>query len=256
MRWDTASLVLLLLGAPAGCGGDARAAEVGQPPEVVRAFLQAIASGDAERVAGFVRTPLDRPHPLPPVRDAADFVARFDELLPASLRAELLRSTADDWARVGWRGTMFDNGRLWIDDDGELWASNEHSPLERRRRLELIARDRASLHEDLRAFDEPVLRWRTSRYRVRVDRMADGALRYASWRRDAPMAARPDLVLSDGEHQVEGTARNETYRWQNGKTHYVCAMNRVGPNGTPPYELRVTRGDEVLLDEPAEPFYP
>lgn len=234
------------------CGVDASAGPRAQPSS----FREALATGDASLASQWVRYPLRRPFPLPPVADAEDFVRRFDELFPAALLGDVAASKDEDWQRVGWRGVMFGNGRLWIDDEMRLFGHNEESAREREHREGIIARDRALLDETLRGHAEPVLRWLTADYRVRVDRMPDDSLRYTSWRRDAPLGAKPDLELHRGERVFEGSGGNEHYLWRNGAHTYRCEITVLGSAESVPLELVVLRGDEVLLEQAAEVSYP
>lgn len=234
------------------CGADV-SAKLRAP---VASFRQALATGDAQVVSRWVRYPLPRPYPLPPVGDAQNFVERFDELFPEQLVADVAASKDDDWQRVGWRGVMFGNGRLWIDDELRLSGHNESSQAEDAHRSTLIERDRRALAESLQGHGRPVLRWQTKTYRVRIDRMPDEGLRYTSWRREAPLNATPDLQLFDGKRVFEGSGGNEHYDWRNGKHSYHCELTPLGGRDSMPLALVVRRGDKVLLAEEAVDYYP
>jgi len=238
-----------------GCTQGPAHAATEDPAQEATDFRSALATGDAAIVAQWVELPLARPHPLPPIRTPSELAERFDELFPDELVQAVVASKPEHWQQVGWRGVMFDNGKLWLHDGGKLFASNVHGEREQRHRERLIAADRSRLHASLRGHAEPVLHWRTKGFRVRVDRMPDDSLRYASWRRDAPANAEPDLVLAGGDRDVQGTARNETISWTNGEHRYVCRITRVGPDDAPPLELAVFRGDEQLTAQAAEPIY-
>tara|TARA_R110002096_G_scaffold1787_4_gene9350 strand:- start:1890 stop:2648 length:759 start_codon:yes stop_codon:yes gene_type:complete len=234
------------------CGADVSA----RPRASVEGFRQALATGDAQVVCQWLRYPLRRPYPLPPVASEQDCIECFDELFPKHLIDEVAASNDDDWQRVGWRGIMLGSGRLWLDDEQRLIGHNEHSPTENARRLGLIERDRSQLAKSLQGHVEPETRWQTKTYRVRIDRMPDDGLRYTSWRRDAPLDAAPDLELHNGVCEFQGSGGNMHYEWRRGKHTYRCVQTPLGGPDSLPLELEVRRGEDVLLTEAAVVFYP
>ena len=234
------------------CGVDVAA----NPRESVAGFRQAVGTGDASIMSQWVCYPLSRSYPLRPVEDAKDFVARFAELLPAPFLAEIAVSSDSDWQQVGWRGVMFDGGRMWLDDQQRMRALNESSTVEMAHRNAIIDRDRNALAASLQDYDEPILRWQTKSYRIRIDRMRDGGLRYTSWRRGSPLGAEPDLKLLRGVHEFDGSGGNHHYRWTRGKQSYRCVITLLGSRESVPFELEVRRGEGVLQVEAGTTYYP
>jgi hypothetical protein len=239
-----------------GCDQPTASAASGSGPRPTSDFRSALATRDAATVAQWIVLPLPRPFPLPPIRDPQDLAARFGEVFPEELVSAVADSRPEDWEQVGWRGVMFDHGKLWLRDSGELFACNAHGEREQQHRARVVAADRAGLHPSLRNHEEPVLCWQTEDFRVRVDRMRNGSLRYASWRRAASKDAQPDLVLHGGDREIQGTARNESLTWTNGDYVYACRITHVGPDDAPPFELAAWRGEQQLVAQAAEMLYP
>lgn len=249
--WFIGSLAFLGMLVTA-CGADVAA----KPRESVASFRQAVGTGDAGVMSQWVRYPLSRNYPLRPVVDAKDCMARFAELLPAPFLEEIADSSDDDWQQVGWRGIMFDGGRMWLDDQQRMRALNESSAAEVARRNAIIERDRNALAASLQDYAEPILRWQTKSYRIRIDRMRDGGLRYTSWRRGSPLHAKPDLQLLHGMHEFDGSGGNHHYEWHQGKQSYRCVITLLGSGESVPFELEVRRGEEVLQAEAGTTYYP
>ena len=109
-----------------------------------------------------------------------------------------------------------------------------------------------ALHTSVREFEQPVLCWQTEQFRVRVDRMPDGVLRYASWPREAALDAEPSLVLTGGEHRLDGSGGNEYYEWRNGAHTYLLSNLRVMTAEMDPMSLTVLKNGEKLLQQRAE----
>ena len=73
------------------------------------------------------------------------------------------------------------------------------------------------LHSSLREYESLVLLSRTSRDRVRIDRMNDGSYRYAAWTVSRPMSDQPDIVLLNGAGSADDdnwVFRNKDYEYQ------------------------------------------
>ena len=73
------------------------------------------------------------------------------------------------------------------------------------------------LHSSLLEYESLELLSRTSRDRVRIDKMNDGSYRYAAWTVSRPMSEQPDLVLLNGSFRENGRIwvfRNREYEYQ------------------------------------------
>ena len=252
MRDWLAGLLAFVVVLLAACGADVAA----KSRESVTGFRQAVGTGDPRMISQWVRYPLSRRYPLRPIEDAKDCMARFTELLPAPFLAQVAASSDGDWQQVGFRGVMFDSGRVWLDDQQRMRALNRSSEAEIARRDGIVERDRIALVASLQEYDEPVLRWQTKTYRLRIDRMGDGQLRFTSWRRGSPLDAMPDLELLSGVHEFDGSGGNHHYEWKDGERSYRCVITLLGSYESEPFELEVRRGKEVLQSEAGAVFYP
>ena len=63
----------------------------------------------------------------------------------------------------------------------------------------LIDIERKSLHPSLRNYVEPICLLFAGKYRIRIDLMHDGNIRYSSWKKDAATSDIPDLVIYGGK---------------------------------------------------------
>lgn len=186
--WLAAAFAALAL---AGCSGPAE--EPGPPSSVGPADLaaspiarlaKAIEDGDAATVAAAVSYPLRREPPLPDIRDESGFIERFPVIFDETFRNRMRSGRfSEDWEEVGWRGTMYDNGKLWVAgtlaDGGKIYWINYQSAEEGRLREALLEKERATLHPSLAGTCDLVLCFATDDGIVcgRVDREGDDEFR-------------------------------------------------------------------------------
>ena len=116
-------------------------------------------------------------------------------------------------------------------------------------RKKIISSDKQRLHESVKIFGEPILEWRTIRFHMRIDELGEGEYGYAAWSKNKTLDEEPDLILTNGELRMDGSGGNHHYISSNGQCKYICYVNVTGTSATPPGNLQVYRGEELLLSE-------
>ena len=124
-------------------------------------LAKAIEDGDAAFVANHVLYPLGRATPLPSIANEEEFVKLFPILFDEAFRERMRAgSFTNDWTEMGWRGTMFGNGELWVDgtihDGGAICGVHYQSDAERNLWKEAIESERKTLHESIADICDPV----------------------------------------------------------------------------------------------------
>lgn len=217
----------------------------------VKKFIRVVARNDRKALAKSVSYPLHRMVPLSRIDNPKQFLIAFDEILDEKiLKAISTSKVPADWSEMGWRGIMFQDGSLWLDEEGKITAINYQTEIGRRKRVELIEADKQQLYSTLRDFVEPVLEWETSKFRIRIDRISQDKFRYAAWPVSKKTTERPDLVLRNGSITFDGSGGNHYYDFKSGPYHYHCIVNVIGTVDDPPGELEVTKQDKVVLSQP------
>ena len=122
---------------------------------------------------------------------------------------------------------------------------SSHSDSEKQYLETLIEKDRQQLHESLRDYEKPGWIASAGKYRIRIDRMSNGKLRYASWNKDKPISAPADLVIIGGEH--DGSRWWDSFTFKNGEYTYNLWHNVMGPANGPFRALEVFKGDKRIL---------
>lgn len=158
----------------------------------------------------------------------------------------------EDWSDAGWRGIMLHNGIVWIDYDGKLITPNYTSDKEKTIEEKWINYEKELLHTDLKDFKETIHTIETDKLIVRIDLLEDGKYRYASWSIDSEISDKPDLVINNGERTLDGSGGNHHFTFTNGQYSYIVFVNFLGTGETPPFNLEVTKNNEVVLNQSAE----
>lgn len=217
-------------------------------PALMR-FIEAVKTDDPNKIGDFIDYPLRRQNPLPSVKDKADFVARYDDIFDSKLKAAIIKSNVDDdWCQVGLRGIIFEDssligmsGAIWFQDseDGKLQALNYQSPREAELARGILEKERNKLYKALRDFKKNFTILETDKFIIRIDEMEDCSQRYAAWSKPKTMSDKPDIILGNGRREYYGSGGNHSYIFKNGKYFYVCSINWLRSNETPPANLSV-----------------
>lgn len=203
---------------------------------VVR-FLEAFRSDDDGDLARLIDFPVFRGYPVVAPIQRDQFSARFDDLFDSELAQFIIASDPEDWEMGGWRGIVLRGPRgahVWLHHDGSLrgvyggwkpaWIAEWHR---------LINLERSQLHPSLHEYARPILDWETESHRIRIDSVAGGSYRYASWKLGAPRRSRPDLVLPDGRLFGHGGCGNHQYDFVIGEYLYQVMIHSCDGSATP-----------------------
>lgn len=215
--------------------------------ETVARFIAFVKNNARDSVAASVSFPFKRQYPIQAINNKQEFLKRYDAVFDEKLIEMISNSNpAKDWSAMGYRGMMLFQGKVWLDYDGMLLAVNYQSAFEIGEKNRLIALDKSRLYKPLRSFKEPVCVLQTDRHIIRIDQMADGTYRYASWKKGHGMNEKPDIVVLRGEFIPEGSGGNHSYVFRNGAYKYECEIIIIGEDDTLPAYLNIYKGDKEI----------
>lgn len=219
--------------------------------QLVLPIVNAFKSNDKKYIAKSIQYPLKREVPIPAINNEQEMLMRFNEVFDDKIVQRILESDpSNDWSKLGWRGIMFMHGDLWLDSEGDIISVNYQSAQEESMKAQLIEQQKSALHASIAVFKSPVLEWQTKKFRVRIDLMEDDSYRYAVWKVAASTSSKPDLILSNGEKNFDGSGGNHSYVFLNGHYTYECAVTALGTDLSPPGVLSVYKGDGLILQQP------
>lgn len=240
-------LISLIIGAVSIC----MAAETRTASEGVDKIMAAAKSKNQEALSQLLVYPLRREYPLPPIGNAQEFIQRFHEIFDDGFLEMIASSNVkNDWEVMGYKGTMFKHGLLWLDEAGRVLAVNHQSDAEKQKMHQMIEMDKSQVHPSIRTFEKPILKFETQRFRVRIDLMPDQTYRYASWPLKKSMGEKPELVLYKGEETYDGSGGNHTYVFKNGSYRYERQVAVLGVDGQDKGSLKVYKKDQLILSDP------
>jgi len=200
------------------------------------------------KIADLISYPLRREYPLKNVSDNNDFIQRFDDIFDKEFIDRVAKSKINDWSEVGWRGIMFDNGTLWIDDEGKIMTVNYHSPKEKQLLGDAIQADKNQLPKSLQDFQKPLYLIFTSNYKIRIDEKSEGVYRYAAWK-IKNQKNDPDIIIENGALEFQGSGGNHTITFENNGYTYTVSINELGTVDTPDATLEVSKQEKTILTE-------
>jgi hypothetical protein len=219
----------------------------------VNRFIEIVASHDRKALANSVSYPLQRKVPLSSIDNPKQFLEAYDEIVDEKFTKSISTSkVSTDWSEMGYRGIMFQNGTLWLDEDGRISAINYETEKGKRKRTELIEADKQKLHDSLRNFVEPVLEWETAKYRIRIDQIDIDKFRYAAWPVQKKPSEKPDLILKNGILTFDGSGGNHHYDFKSGDVLYRCFVWVIGAEDTPFGEIKIYKHQKLVLSQPVK----
>jgi hypothetical protein len=221
--------------------------------KIIVDFISMVKNKNWNELSTRIYYPFPRKYPIPEIKNKKDFLKRYREIFDDSLIKMIANSDPkEDWAEMGWRGIMFQNGEVWIDyEDGRLMYISYQSEFEKREREGLIEKEKKDLYPSLREFKEPACILETTKHRIRIDDLGNWNFRYASWPLDSKMSDKPEIVLEKGEKIFDGSGGNLHYNFKNAGYIYECAIIVMGESGSPPARLTIYKGDTAILVQKA-----
>ena len=211
----------------------------------VRKVITAIAGGNEKSISKLVKFPLTREYPVPPIKNEKELLKRFDQIFDKKLLKNIKTSSVSlDWSRVGWRGIMYDHGKIWIDELGQIIAINHETEKQKKLRVKLIEEDRNGLHKSLRLYEQPILKKLNKDYKFRVDLISkkERSYRLVLWKKEARESEVPLLVVSEGKLVFEGSGGNHYYIFKGEHKTYTVDVAVITAKEGEGVSLIVTEG--------------
>lgn len=207
---------------------------------------------DVKGISEIVNYPLSREYPITGVKNKQEFIKRFNQVFDNSVVNLISRSKIPDWSEVGWRGIMLGNGIIWVDIDGKILALNHQSDSEKKERSRLIAEQKNKVYSSLKVFKEPIYKFKTKHYIIRIDELENGFYRYASWKNSQQESSKPELILQKVTVDYSGSGGNHTFTFKNGDYIYKIDRNIIGTEDTPEINLYIKHNNKMILAEDGE----
>ncbi len=219
---------------------------------MVKYFVECINNTDIDKLDSIISYPIQRPYPIPPIRNKQELKKRYSEIFDDTLTSVITSSNIKaDWSDLDWRGIMLLDGIVWLDDEGRFIGTNYTSAKERDIEIKWIEYERNLFHSDLKKFKKPIHTIETDKFIIRIDLLANQKYRYASWTKESKISNKPDLMITNGECLPDGGGGNKHFTFTNGQYRYIVYVNTLGIIETKSFNLEVIKGDKVILNQPA-----
>ncbi|MDN3649678.1 hypothetical protein QWZ13_12210 [Reinekea marina] len=194
-------------------------------PYVISAFRE----GSPECMSLVFEYPFEMPNPLPPIKTPTEMVKRIAEVVDDSIQLKIAQSSINNWSTMGWKGSMLENGIIWIAESGGIFRIHYETAARKTKIESVLAAQQKNLHPSLHEFESPILSWNSKRFNIRVDQLVNDQYRYAVWKGSEPQSSKPDLILNNGQYYRSGGSMSyPEYQFRNGKYIYT-----IGQSWTP-----------------------
>ena len=218
----------------------------------VNDFKRILKLRDKKKLAEIIRYPLIRDYPVPEIKNAKDFVERYDQIFDDALINKILdSSTETDWIFHGWRGIYFADGLVWIDEEGYVTFINYSTKNEKIYKQALLDKSKNELPEALQNFKAPILDMETKEFYIRVDEMNDGSFRCCLWLLGEEMSEEPNIIMENGVVTYEGNGGNHFYSFKDNKSEYNIYVNYMRSSQEPPAILEIIDEDKTIRNQKA-----
>lgn len=180
-------------------------------------ILTLISQNKPAELAKYVHYPLQRPNPIPDIKNAKEFVAYYPNLFDVKFKKLIPKFNQKEvFVKNGLFGMVGDvfTGEIWFDETG-IVSINYFSDKEMALEKSLSKMIKAVIHPSVNQWESNVFVASSKNLLVRVDRLANGDLRYASWSKGRPISQKPDLVILNGEEVHEGTLGSTFWAFTN-----------------------------------------
>ena len=221
---------------------------VGHELKYVEKIISIFKQNNIDAIVSRVNLPLKRETPIPVIKDEKELKLRFKEVFDEKLMDTIANSKAEQWSKVGGKGIMFEDGILWIDSvDGRIIGINHIGASEQKFLDGLLDTERENLFPSLREFQTSIFKIRTPKLYIRIDELSDSKYRYASWGIDMEQSTEPELVLTDGKMEMQGSEGNLAITFTNGNQTYTIFRNVTGQENRSEITLIVQKGQQIIL---------
>jgi hypothetical protein len=216
----------------------------------INKFIELVKNGKWEEVAEDIQFPIQRDYPIKNIESKKEFLKRRHELFDKKLIKMIIESDLDsDWAQVGWRGIMFDRGKIWFHDDGTLYRVNYSTELEYKRSRFLLDSMRKKLHPSLKNFEHLVFEWKTKNYLIRNDRLLGDYYRISIWEKGVSQNSKPLYIFKKVKKEYDGNGGNHYYEYKDENTELLCRVNYLRSLKSPPGRLKLIIDGKTVIDE-------
>lgn len=103
-----------------------------------------------------------------------------------------------------------------------------------------------TLDKTINTYVESIANFETKKFKIRVDRLENGAIRYASCSSSSSFTNKPDVVLNNGEWTPDGAHGDGYYDFVSGEYTYRVY---VYIKGDVEFTLQVLKGEKIVVSE-------
>ena len=145
---------------------------------------------------------------------------------------------------------MLNDGVLWMENsDGIITAVNHQTDIEKKLRIELIAKDKIFLHAALKNFETPTYKIKTKTSLIRIDELTNHKYRFALWKLGEKESSEPDIIIKNGKLEFDGSGGNHVVTFVKENFTYTVYRNIIAEENTPDITFELEKDGKIILSE-------
>jgi hypothetical protein len=186
-------------------------------------IVKLIRADSISELVNQINFPLSRPNPIPDISTSHDFVLYAPILFDSSFKIKLLSyNDSDVFEHHGYYGLVGGpfSGDIWMDENGMIRSINYHSDAELKLQAKLTHKIQNKIYPSVKMWKENIYVCETIKFLIRVDLLDNDEFRYVAWNKPKTITEKPDLILSQGVQEFQGTMGGVTYTFSNGQYYY------------------------------------
>lgn len=186
------------------------------------------------------------------IKNQTDFIEQYDSIIDSEIQFKITSSNIEkDWSTLGWRGIF--GADVYLDYEGNILRLPESKSIKQTKENTTVF-EKERLHESISDFSMHIFSFKTRKFIVRIDQLADESFRYTSWSADQTLDEKPSLILYHGERIFEGSGGNNYLQFKNGHILYLTRENRLRDENTSPFMLEVYQKEALIVEQVGEPY--
>ena len=204
----------------------------------INKIVDCIKNDNYSQLSELIRYPIKRPHPIPAIVGKESFMLYCTTLFDDNFKQKLMsiKFTSDNTINRNDDFGFF-YGYIWLNKSGKIIALNYNSDKElllqktlKNEASSLIHPSVSLIHPSVKKSKSSIIVCHSDKILIRIDKLDDLSLRYASWSYPKTIKDKPDLVIQNGVEELHGATGGVTYTFKNSKWKYVIDKVNIGEN--------------------------
>ena len=214
----------------------------------LESLIKLIEDDRVVELADRMALPISRPNPIPDITSKQAFILYYPVLFDSTFKDKLSTTVFDHSNTIDhYTGLGLLNGRIWLNENGNVKSINHSSKKEKELREQLHKEAESAIHESVEDWKRNILVAKSEKHLIRIDLLENNELRFISWDAAHNIRDKPGLILSNGTKEFRGTMGGLTYTFTNDdKTYRVDQVDMASSEDEIGLFLKVYQHEKLV----------